>query len=266
MAIGYVELFGIVSLICCACCLLKQPFWTKVAFGLSIAILAATYYIVCVWYGHSYNTLTMLQSLLLFAYGAALIFSSVEDYVVYRKKEKSAKKKARLKANKPLFQRVLTWMALTIVCIFITIPIFFRMYNEMANAWAMLIVGFIVSIVGFFMLYGSKNQIRNQAIVHDMVPMTGMFALCRFPHLLGEIIFWLGIFLSAVDCYANTMQWAMALIGLICIVCLVIYEANLLDKQQERRYGRKDEYQAYVAKTSILIPFLPIHHLGNYQD
>ena len=37
--------------------------------------------------------------------------------------------------------------------------------------------------------------------------------------------------------------------------------AQRLEKRQNKNYGSLPEYQAYVKKTPILVPFIPVYHL-----
>ena len=38
--------------------------------------------------------------------------------------------------------------------------------------------------------------------------------------------------------------------------------AQRLEKRQNSRYGKDPAYQAYVNKTPILLPFIPLYHLN----
>ena len=89
-----------------------------------------------------------------------------------------------------------------------------------------------------------------------------MWGYCRHPNYLGEIIFWVGIFVSGVTAYQGFGQWLIAILALIAIVYIMFNGAQRLEKRQNERYGSSAEYQAYVNKTPIILPFVPLYHLN----
>ena len=58
------------------------------------------------------------------------------------------------------------------------------------------------------------------------------------------------------------MQWAF--FGDANIVS-VIGGARRLELRQNRNYGEDPEYQAYVKKTPILIPLVPLYSVAKYK-
>ena len=95
-----------------------------------------------------------------------------------------------------------------------------------------------------------------------MVATKGLYKMCRCPNYLGEIIFWTGVFVSGIPCYAGVGQWIMAIFAYIAIVFIMFNGAQRLEKRQMARYGANDEYNTYANKTPIIIPLLPIYHLN----
>ena len=46
----------------------------------------------------------------------------------------------------------------------------------------------------------------------------------------------------------------------------MIYGAQRLDRRQEKANGHKEEYRAYADHTPLIIPFIPVSHIGAYKD
>jgi steroid 5-alpha reductase family enzyme len=91
---------------------------------------------------------------------------------------------------------------------------------------------------------------------------TGLYRVVRCPNYLGEILFWTGVLLSGIPALTSPLRVLAALVGWICIVYIMFNGAQRLERRQNKRYGGKKEYQEYVKKTPIILPFLPIYHLN----
>ena len=53
--------------------------------------------------------------------------------------------------------------------------------------------------------------------------------------------------------------------GYLGIVYIMFSGARRLEIRQNRNYGADPAYQAYIAKTPILVPFLPIYSVEKYE-
>lgn len=94
-----------------------------------------------------------------------------------------------------------------------------------------------------------------------MVATKGLYRIVRCPNYLGELLFWSGILVSGLDILSGAGQWIIAAVGYVCIVFIMFNGATRLEKRQTKRYGKKKEYQEYVAHTPILLPWIPLYHL-----
>ena len=56
-------------------------------------------------------------------------------------------------------------------------------------------------------------------------------------------------------------QWIVVILGYLMILGIMISGAQRLEKRQNKNYGHMPEYRAYVEKTPILVPFIPVYHL-----
>lgn len=93
----------------------------------------------------------------------------------------------------------------------------------------------------------------------------GLYRIVRCPNYFGEVLFWTGVFLSGVNVLSGPWQWAVAVIGYVCIVYIMFGGAKRLELRQNRNYGEELEYRAYVQKTPILIPFVPLYSVAKYK-
>lgn len=92
---------------------------------------------------------------------------------------------------------------------------------------------------------------------------TGLYRLVRCPNYLGEVVFWIGGWVSGVSAYRHWVHWTLSLAGLACIVLVMLGSTRRLELKQEERYGGDPEYRAYAASVPILFPFIPVYSFRN---
>lgn len=73
------------------------------------------------------------------------------------------------------------------------------------------------------------------------------------------------MFVSGVTTLSGVFEWMIALIGYICIVYIMFGGARRLELRQNKNYGEDPEYQKYVKKTPILLPFIPLYSVAKYK-
>lgn len=98
----------------------------------------------------------------------------------------------------------------------------------------------------------------NSHIINYFVD-TGVYRLVRCPNYLGELVIWIGSFIVCFGACCSVWQWIVAAIGYMGIVYVMFSGARRLEIRQNLTYGKDPEYQAYVKKTPILLPFVPIY-------
>ena len=94
---------------------------------------------------------------------------------------------------------------------------------------------------------------------------TGLYRLVRCPNYLGEVTIWTGALLSGIGASLTWWQWLIAAIGYLGILYVMFSGARRLELRQDEVYGSDPEYQAYVKRTPILLPFLPIYSVKKYK-
>ncbi len=162
----------------------------------------------------------------------------------------------------PVFVKVVMWLMMGVIYICETAGLHFRMTNQSPDDWA-LYAGIAVMILGAVIeALADKQKSEQKAKRPDMAATEGLFRMVRCPNYFGEILFWTGVFLSGITAYRGAGQWAVAVLGYVCIVFIMVDGAKRMEKGHIARYGSKPEYRDYADKTPILIPLLPVYHLA----
>ena len=83
----------------------------------------------------------------------------------------------------------------------------------------------------------------------------------RFPNYLGEMVIWLGVWISAMSAYQSLLGWVLGSLGFVCIELVMLGSSRRLELKQASRYGKDAAFRAYASQTPILLPFLPVYSL-----
>ena len=94
---------------------------------------------------------------------------------------------------------------------------------------------------------------------------TGVYRIVRCPNYLGELVIWTGAYLVGFGACLTVWQWVIATIGYIGIVYVMFSGARRLEIRQNLTYGADPEYQAYIKKTPILLPLVPIYSVERHK-
>lgn len=116
---------------------------------------------------------------------------------------------------------------------------------------AIALFGLIIEIVADYQKFTFKNKFPKQFM------QQGLFAFCRYPNYLGEISFWIGIFVLCSTSFTVWYHW-LTIASPLFITWLLLRLSGipLLERQAQKKYGNDPEYRAYVAKTAKLVPVL----------
>ena len=88
---------------------------------------------------------------------------------------------------------------------------------------------------------------------------------CGSDNYLGELVIWTGSFIVCFGACCSVWQWIIAIIGYMGIVYVMFSGARRLEIRQNVTYGKDPEYQAYIKKTPILLPFVPIYSVEKHK-
>ncbi len=85
---------------------------------------------------------------------------------------------------------------------------------------------------------------------------SGLWRYSRHPNYFGEMLVWVGVYIYA----AAALPTGQALVGVLSpltIIILLRFVSGIppLEKMADERWGKLKDYQAYKARTSLLIPW-----------
>lgn len=102
-----------------------------------------------------------------------------------------------------------------------------------------------------------KRRFRADTANRDRFISSGLWAWSRHPNYFGEIMLWLGIAIIALPNLAG-WQWLTMLSPLFVYVLLTrISGIPLLERYADDKWGGEADYEAYKARTPVLLPRRP---------
>ncbi|PNH10850.1 hypothetical protein TSOC_002329 [Tetrabaena socialis] len=83
----------------------------------------------------------------------------------------------------------------------------------------------------------------------------GLWSLSRHPNYCGEMMLWWGVFLTCVPAFTSGWHY-VSVLSPVTVFLLLRYVSGvpLLEKMAEQRWGAEPEFQAYRARTNLLLP------------
>jgi len=164
-----------------------------------------------------------------------------------------------------MFVKAAMWLTMGVLYVAQTSGMAFRLFNGCETSLVQWL-GIAISAFGIGLeTVADQQKSAQKAERPDMVATKQLYSIVRCPNYFGEILFWTGVTVSALDVLQGAGQWATVIIAYILIVFIMFNGAQRLEKRQMARYGNNPEYKAYADKTPIIIPLLPIYHLNKQK-
>ena len=260
LGLGLLILF-LVSLVCAAMGFWKFVYFLSVGYGFSVAACG----IAIIAMGGYNNVLTILLSLVLVAYGIRL-----GGFLLYRELKAASFKTLfkEISGNDkpmPIFVKVTIWICVAAMYMTQVSPVFFRFLNG-KEATVTGYIGLVIMIVALIIeSVSDKQKSAAKAKNPKRFCDSGLFKIVRCPNYFGEMLFWTGVLVSGIGAMEGVLQWTIAIIGYVLIIYVMLSGAKRLEKRQNKNYGSDPEYQAYVKKTPIVFPLMPLKHLENVK-
>ena len=148
------------------------------------------------------------------------------------------------------------WVSITAAAAWIAISA--DAASRMPIGW-LTVIGIVVWLLGMtieIVADAQKSAFRADPRNKDEFIRTGLWSRSRHPNYFGEIVIWVGVFLTAAPVLAG-WQWVALLSPLFVILLLTrVSGIPLLEARAEKKWGDRADYIAYRQSTPALIPRL----------
>lgn len=116
--------------------------------------------------------------------------------------------------------------------------------------WGVFAVGLVMEAVADAQKLAHKTRSENWVD-------TGLWKYSRHPNYFGEIMVWVGMYLSSVRGLKGWEHAAVVSPLFITGLLLFVSGVPLLEKSADRKHGEKQEYVEYKERTSVVVPCPP---------
>ena len=240
-------------------------YFFSIGYGLSITALAAATAIIF------RESLTIPSAILLgvlFVYGIRLA-----TYLFMRERKSASYKKILYQPDiaqrKPVFVMLMIWISCALLYVGQISPATFYLANladgVAVNEWWMwggaitAALGVVIEMVADMQKSAAKKVNANRFVSH------GLYRIVRCPNYFGEVLMWTGSFVVCFGACCTLWQWVIAILGYIGIVYVMFSGARRLEMRQAEVYGNDPEFQAYIKRTPIILPFIPLYSVAKYK-
>ncbi len=242
---------------------LRVDYFVSLGYAFSIAAQAVLFAIL---YRSTLDVWTILQCAMLFAYGARL-----GAHLVTR--ESAPSFSAELAASKERgkhiagFVKIAIWVSVSALYVAMFSPGLLSLFaQERGRALPSIPWGVAIMVLGLGIeALADWQKSRFKQAYPKRFADVGLYRFVRCPNYFGEMVFWLGAFVSGISAYTGILSWLLPVIGTVCIMLIMVGSARRLEIKQGERYSDDPAYQRYVATVPILFPLLPIYSLRNWK-
>ena len=240
-------------------------YFFSIGYGLAISALSVG---TAVLFGEQLPLPAAILLGVLFVYGIRLAL-----YLFLRERRSASYKKIlyqpELTTRKPFFVMVMIWTSCALLYVGQISPVTFYLANLAEGvavnpvwAWAGAIVaalGVIIEAVADAQKTAAKKVNVSRFVSH------GLYRFVRCPNYFGEVLMWTGSFIICFGACCTVGQWVIASLGFIGIVYVMFSGARRIELRQDETYGNDPEFQAYIKRTPLILPFIPIYSVKKYS-
>lgn len=266
---GFTDSFTVQFYILLLVCLLvssigfkKFVYFISLGYGFSIAVEGVALLLI---YHGDLEVATGLMCLLLVVYGCRL-----GGYLLVRERSSASYQRVMVKeikdgSDKKLSAKIGIWVCCALLYALQVSPVYFRLENGY-GADGVTWIGALIMLGGIVLeSVADLQKSKAKLLAPHSFCHTGLYRIVRCPNYLGEVLVWTGVFVSSLNILDGVWEWMAALIGYVAIVYIMFGGARRLELRQNRNYGEDPEYQKYVKRTPILLPFVPLYSVAKYK-
>ena len=235
----------------------RVEYFVSLGYAASIAAQAIAFSFL---YRDTIRVPVLLQSALLLAYGLRLgIFLALRDRVPSFQKQRAGNTDRGIKVGGTI--KVAIWVGVSFFYVLLFLPALLTMSAQAGGiALASAPVGILLMSAGLGLeacadWQKSEFKKRNPSRFCDV----GLYSAVRFPNYFGEMVFWLGVWVSAISTYRTLAAWSLGSLGLLCIVLVMVGASRRLELKQSKSYGSDPAFEVYSRRVPVLLPFLPFY-------
>lgn len=254
-------ILALTSLIVSALGWKKFLYFISLGYGFSIAAMGL---VMVAMYRTSLTPHMLLLALLLIAYGCRL-----GGFLLHRELRSTSYRKELPSLTKSSHEmgagvKFAVWISVVVLYVCQVSPVFYRLDNATVGAEVWAYVGAGIMLLALILeAVADYQKSAAKKLRPDRFCDTGLYRIVRCPNYFAEILFWTGCFVSGVGALTG-WQWAVAVVGYVCIVYIMFGGARRLEIRQNKRYGTDPEYRAYVGRVPIIIPLVPLYTVEKY--
>ena len=240
-------------------------YFFSIGYGFSISALSIASVII---FRDVITWPALLFCAVMFVYGIRLGM-----FLLLREKRSASYKKILYQpentTKKPFFVMMMIWISCALLYVGQMSPVAFYLGNLRDGVmvhegwmWA----GAVVATIGVAIeIIADAQKSAAKKVNANRFVDTGIYRMVRCPNYFGEVLMWTGSFVICFGACCTLAQWIIAVLGYIGIVYVMFSGARRLELRQTETYGKDPEFQAYIKKTPLLIPFLPIYSVAKHE-
>ena len=191
--------------------------------------------------------------------GLVVVWAARLGIYLFRRVRKAGKD-ARFDDLKPSFLRFLNtwtiqglWVTLTLAAALAAITTTARKGLDLFA-----LIGFLVWAAGFAfeaVADAQKSRFRADPSNKGKFITSGLWSISRHPNYFGEIVIWIGVAIIALPVLRGWQYVTLISPVFVTLLLTRVSGVPLLEKRADEKWGGQEDYEAYKARTPVLVPW-----------